>query len=102
MKHKCHFPDCNYETESRSKIDHHHIVPKEIDKRSKVTIPLCKTHHALIFVENAEHGQHSIKSDESLIVRGTFKSTKGDSILYEDISGKQFYYFPRDKTRWDA
>ncbi len=101
MRHICYFPDCNYETTIRSKIDYHHVVPREVDKKSKVTIPLCKTHHSLIYVEESKKGQHSIQSNESLIIRGIFKSTQGNSLLYEDSSGKQFYYFPDSKEKWD-
>ena len=103
-KFKCYFPGCNYETDSRSKIDFHHIIPQEI-KKSKVTIPLCKTHHALIYVPEATAGQHSINTSDSLIVKGKYKSTDikaGDAILYEDINGNSFYWYPETKEKWNS
>lgn len=101
MIYKCSFPGCEYETESRSKIDFHHITPRELDPSTKQTIPLCKTHHALIYVPESKVGQHSIKSNDSLIIRGRFKSTIGDSILYENINGEKFYWFPSKKEKWN-
>lgn len=97
---KCEFPNCNYITESRSKIDFHHVTPKELDKKSKVTICLCKNHHALIFHPDVKHGQHSIKTDESLIVLGTFTSTIGKSIHYKNMKDEKFYYFPSTQETW--
>ena len=84
-KFECWFPNCTYSTSSRSKIDFHHVVPREIDPspRNKGTIPLCKTHHALIYVPEVMHGQHSIKVDDSLIIKGVFESTNGKAIEYE-------------------
>lgn len=99
-QYKCSFPDCNYETDSRSKIDYHHVIPRELDSKSKLTIPLCKTHHALIYVPKSKAGQHSIKNEASLIILGQYKSTKGNSIHFESADGKQFYYFPSTGERW--
>ena len=98
--YKCYFPGCEYETNSRSKIDMHHIVPREI-KKTKVTIPLCKNHHAMIYVPESTAGQHSIKDAGSLIIKGKYKSTGGDSIMYESMDGKSFYWFPDTKDRWE-
>lgn len=92
---KCVFPGCNYCTKVRSKIDFHHVTPKEVDNhpKNKKTITLCKTHHALIFHPDSRYGQHSIKSIDSLIIKQIFQSTNGEVILYEDMDMKQFYYF---------
>jgi hypothetical protein len=97
----CSFPGCTYSTNSRSKIDYHHVVPREVNSRSKVTIPLCKNHHALIYVPEATHGQHAIKTEESLIILGQFLSTNGNSIQFECMEGKKFFYFPDTGERWD-
>jgi len=99
--HKCHFPDCEYETDERSKIDYHHVIPRELNKRSKVTIPLCKTHHAMIYVPQSKSGQHSIKTEGSLIIHNTYTSTQGNSIHYESMDGDKFYWFPDTGDRWD-
>lgn len=99
--YKCSFPGCNYTTNSRSKIDYHHVIPREIDPNSKITIPLCKTHHALIYVPESKSGQHSIKTDESLVILGQFQSTMGNSIHFESATGNRFYYFPDTGERWE-
>ena len=93
---KCNFPGCKYETNHRSKIDYHHINPKEIDSSpsNKITIPLCKTHHSLIFHPGVKYGMHSINTENSLKILGLFKSTDGNAILYENYEGKQFFYLP--------
>ena len=89
---KCHFPMCNYES-VRSKIDCHHLTPREVDPNSKTTIYLCKNHHALIFHPKAKHGQHAINTVESIQILNIFKSTVGEALHYQDYHGKKFYYF---------
>lgn len=100
--YKCWFPNCPYTTDSRSKIDFHHVEPKELNPNSKRTIPLCKTHHALIFVENAKSGQHSIKTDDSLEIMGLFESTMGKSVQYKNNKGDVYYYFPSTGDIWSC
>jgi len=92
MKYKCNFPLCEYSTTYRSKIDHHHIIPKEISKTTQ-TIPLCKNHHSLIFHPDAKHGQHSINTTESIQILAVYNSTGGNTLCYQDYDGKAFYYF---------
>jgi hypothetical protein len=96
-KYSCWWPGCEYSTTSRSKIDMHHVTPKELDPRSnnKVTVSLCKTHHALIYHPDTKSGQHSIKSDESLAIMTLPKTDKGLSVLYEDMSGNRIIYYTR-------
>jgi hypothetical protein len=100
MKYTCWFPECTYCTKERSKIDYHHVIPKEIDK-TKVTIPLCKNHHSLIYIPESGHGQHSIKTPDSLIIKSVLASSMGKSVLYERTDGSQFYYFPSNGDIWD-
>lgn len=97
--YECWFPNCQYSTNSRSKIDYHHVIPRELDPspRNKMTIPLCKTHHALIYVPESCSGQHSIRTLDSLIIKGIYDSTVGKAILYENMNGEEFYYTPKDK-----
>jgi hypothetical protein len=94
MKYKCNFPYCGYETNNKSKIDFHHIVPKEIGGHNGPTISLCKNHHAMIYHPLVKFGQHSIKCDESLIIHQTYKSSEGIAIHYENMEGEQFYWLP--------
>lgn len=95
MKYNCSFPDCGFETNSRKLIELHHVTPKEIDPRSsnKVTIPLCPTCHRKIWHPKSKNGHHSILTEESLEIKGIFKSTDGDMILYENPKTKEETYF---------
>ena len=91
MSYKCCFPGCNYETKSRSLIEFHHIHPRElfVQHSSRVTIPLCPTHHKLIFHPDATSGQHAEKFDESMIVKTVVNSTKGKCVIFEDMQGNE-------------
>ena len=92
MQYICHFPECEYNTIHKSKIDHHHVVPREVAK-TKRTIPMCKNHHALIFHPEATAGQHSINTPESIVILEVYDSTQGKTMHYHDFNGKKFYYF---------
>jgi len=96
-KYNCWWPGCDYITESRSKIDFHHIVPKEVNphKTNKSTVPLCKTHHALIFHPSANHGQHAIKSEASMVILNVYDSSIGKAVHYESMNGDTMFYYPR-------
>ncbi len=85
----CEF--CNYETKSRSKINWHHIVPKELGGSNKVfnRIYVCPTCHNLIYVPESKTGTHSIKTEQSIILLGWFSSTDGKFIRYLDIDGNE-------------
>jgi len=87
---KCSFPGCGYTTTSRSKIDFHHVTPKEL-KETKLVIPLCKTHHSLIFHPLVHYGQHSIRTEESLEIVNVFDSTHGKAIKYKRFDGSTFF-----------
>jgi len=93
----CWWPGCDYCTNSRSKIDFHHVTPKEVNphRTNRTTIPLCKTHHALIFHPQASAGQHSIRTEESMIILGVHDSTNGKTVQYESTSGESMFYFTR-------
>lgn len=96
---ECWWPACDYCTSSRSKIDYHHVTPKEVNphRTNRTTIPLCKTHHALIFHPQSTAGQHSIKTSESLAILGVYAGTNGTSVHYESISGESMFYNTRTK-----
>jgi hypothetical protein len=100
-KYKCWFPGCNYETDSRSKIDFHHIVPREVDSRSKVTVPLCKTCHALVYHPQSKSGQHSINTDKSIQILNIYESTAGKTLHCQRFDGTKMYYYPSDGTIWE-
>jgi len=103
---KCNFPKCEYTTENKSKIDRHHIIPKEVQKRkgikNNVLIPLCPNHHKMIFHPESKFGQHSIKCKTSIHIINILKSTTGQSIQYLDyFDNKEKFYFPSTGEIWD-
>lgn len=98
--YKCWFPGCKYETNSRSKIDFHHVTPKEVDPKSRVTVPLCKTCHSLIYHPKATAGQHSINSPQSIQITAVYESTAGKALECKDYDGNILYYYPSDRTIW--
>ena len=82
---KCCFPGCPYETEHRALIDFHHIHLRELGSRlgSDVAIPLCPTHHKLIYHPEATSGQHSRKFAQSMVVKQVTDSTNGKCVIFE-------------------
>jgi len=70
MKYKCQFPDCNYETNIKSQINFHHIIPKELNgcDKSFNIISLCPNHHTKIFIPESKHGNHTMKGSDSIII----------------------------------
>ena len=91
---RCGFPGCDMVL-SKSLIENHHVVPREIDSRSsnKRTYPLCPLHHKLIFVPESKSGQHSRNTEESIEILNTYKSTNGQTLHYKDYTGKKYFYF---------
>jgi hypothetical protein len=100
MLYKCWFPGCEYETFHRSKIDYHHITPREIDPKSRITVPLCKTCHSLIYHPLVLYGQHSIKTELSIEILGVFDTTTGKAIKYKNNKDEIIYYCPFSKAEW--
>jgi hypothetical protein len=93
--YNCYFPHCKFSTTFRHLIDAHHIIPKELNSKSKLTLYFCKTHHAFIYHPEAKHGQHAIKTSESIEILNLLNSTEGKALHYKDSTGKTFYYFYR-------
>jgi len=90
----CEFPGCTYKTKYRSQINDHHIVPVEhggFDKR-KNRIMLCPTHHTKIYIPEATHGIHTVKGEDSIILKGWLQSTAGKLLEYIDESGNTQYH----------
>jgi hypothetical protein len=83
---------CNYSTDSRSKINFHHIVPRELmgSNNESNRIYLCPTCHSLIYVEGTSSGIHSIRCEKSIIIFGWFQSTSGRVLQYIK-DGKEFF-----------
>jgi len=75
---------CSYSTNSRSKINIHHIVPLELNGSNNNfnLVHLCPTCHNLVYIPNAKFGQHSIKNEKSIIILGKKLSSAGVILNY--------------------
>lgn len=89
MTYRCVFPNCTYETDDRSLIEFHHIHPKELGVKLNrgVTIPLCPTHHKMIYHPGATAGQHSECHQGSLSVVQVTNTTTGSAVIFRDVAG---------------
>lgn len=89
MTYRCVFPGCGYETGERRLIEFHHINPRELGPRlnSRVTIPLCPTHHKMIYHPEATSGQHSHCEPGSMTVVQVATTTTGKAVIFRDMSG---------------
>lgn len=98
MTYKCCFPGCEYTTENRSLIEYHHIHPRElhVQHSRNVTIPLCATHHKLIYHPEATSGQHAEKHAESMIVKSVTNSNVGRCVIFQDMKGDDHSMFIDD------
>lgn len=89
---------CNYITESRSKINYHHIVPSELggidDDKNRVYI--CPNCHNLVYVKESKHGIHSIKCKNSVVIKGWMLSSGG--IVLNFINSKSEEIFQNKKN----
>lgn len=95
MIYKCCFPGCTYTTENRSLIEYHHIHPRElmVQHSKNVTIPLCATHHKMIYHPDATFGQHSEKTADSMLVKTVTHSSVGRCVVFEDMLGVEHPVF---------
>ena len=100
LRYKCVFPNCVYETDDRSLIEFHHIHPKELGIKlsQHVTIPLCPTHHKLIYHPDATSGQHSIQHPESMSVVQVAMTNTGHCVIFKDSSGNEITVCIDDKN----
>ena len=89
--YRCCFPECSYETENRSLIEFHHIHPRELFTQvgKKVTIPLCPTHHKMIYHEDATSGQHAERHPGSMCVKTVTNTNRGKCVIFEDMEGNE-------------
>lgn len=87
-RYKCEF--CDYETNERSRIHIHHIVPREAGGNNNRLnlVMLCPNHHNQIFSDKSTNGIHTIK-DDSITITGWYMSTAGWVLGYIDGSGQE-------------
>lgn len=92
LKYKCCFPGCDYETDNRSLIEFHHTNLRELKRRmgKDVTIPLCPTHHKMIYHPEATSGQHAERTPDSMEVVMVTSTTHGKAVIFKDNSGKEY------------
>jgi len=89
MRYKCQFPKCSYTTNDRTKIDYHHIVPRELKGQNDDwnRIWLCPNCHRKIYIPESNKGIHSKKSRESVVLLNIYNSTSGKVLEYVDEEG---------------
>ena len=83
---------CDFKTENRNNIESHHIVPKELKGSNKKfnRVMLCGKCHSMIYVDGSKSGIHSIKNEDSFIIKGWFSSTSGKVLLIENKGVEDF------------
>lgn len=91
LRYKCVFPNCSYETDNRSLIEFHHIHPRELGVKlnQNVTIPLCPTHHKMIYHPDATSGQHAIQHPDSMSVVQIATTNTGKCVIFKDSNGTE-------------
>jgi len=79
MRYKCQYPYCHYQTNSRGKIDSHHIIPRELggSNDSSNKIWLCPNHHRNIHIAESISGIHSKIGDMDIQIVKKHYSTGG-------------------------
>ena len=72
MRFKCEIPDCDYETDHRSYVANHHIIPVELGGSDKSWNRLfcCPNHHCRIYIPDATKGIHTIETEDSITILG--------------------------------
>ena len=84
---------CNYITESRSKINYHHIVPSELGgiDGDQNRVYICPNCHNLVYVKESKQGIHSIRCKNSVVIKGWKLSTEGKVLQYINSSGEEIF-----------
>jgi len=82
--YRCQF--CEFETNERSLIHKHHIIPKELQGSNKETnrVYVCANCHGLIYIPESQSGPHSIQKENSIIIKGWLSSTSGRVLHYSN------------------
>ena len=78
MRYKCQFPECDYETDIRSQIHIHHIVPRELGgcDSDYNLVQLCPNHHTKIYIPEAKQGCHTMRGPDSIILLRKFNNNR--------------------------
>lgn len=88
MQYKCYL--CEYETDTKSQIHTHHIIPKESGGANKDynLINLCPSCHSRIYIPAAVKGIHSKKGMKSVILKGWCMTSQGKKLEYIDENNR--------------
>jgi len=83
---------CDFKTENRNNIEEHHIIPKELNGSNKPSnlIKVCGNCHAKIYIKESTFGIHSIKTSESILIKGWFQTTARPMLLIEKNDKEQW------------
>jgi 5-methylcytosine-specific restriction endonuclease McrA len=98
--YECWFPGCCNTYPEKSSVDIHHIIPKGMPESSEKPfnkIVLCPSCHRRIFVPGTKRGIHSIKRNDSIILKGYLSTSVGKALLYEDSKGIPHVWYPKTK-----
>jgi hypothetical protein len=86
----CQFPLCGYQAQDTSELDVHHILSlKDGGTNAKYNLlVLCPSCHRRIYAPTATHGLHTIKRENSILVRRKIPTSSGEGLLYQRMDGK--------------
>lgn len=84
---------CGYETESKSKLQKHHIIPKELNGTNDKwnLVYLCPSCHTNVYIPDSKFGNHSMKTSNSIIILSKKLSNYGMTINYIDKDGIEMF-----------
>ena len=90
----CQLPNCDYQTESKSQINFHHIIPKSLNGSNKKSnlLAVCPNCHSTIYVSGVVTGPHSVKSDNSIVINKKVQTTAGMAIEYKYVTEEDVNY----------
>jgi hypothetical protein len=93
MRYKCKV--CGFETDIKSQIHIHHIIPKEVrsgrtGKWNKVM--LCARCHSLVYSPLAKKGIHTCKGMNSFEIISCRESTAGLLLECKNLQTNEIYY----------
>lgn len=83
---------CDFKSPYRNNLENHHIVPKELNGSDKPfnRVFLCGKCHSKIYVKGSKSGIHSIKTPESIIIKGWFTSTNKQILIIESQNVEKY------------
>ena len=105
LRYNCNFPGCDYVAEDTGSFDYHHIIPKSKggNDRDWNRLLVCPNCHRKIFIENMEHGVHSVKRLGGIIILGKLASSAGPVLNYRKLEdNKEYYWYHRLREEHSA